>query len=177
MSNGHDKSALFFWLWSERSVTTDCRDQWTEQRHVTSCLSSAPHPPATANGATIELHVTLWAPPIREQRETSREFKIWAVNMLSARWEHGACAAALMLRADIRQFSIVRRPVNEDIMRSSPYVAGRHSLDHVNQRHVNAIEISLITLAACALPGWRLRVAIAPWFDSFMFKLRPPSTG
>ena len=42
-----------------------------------------------------------------------------------------------MLRADIRQFSIVRRPVNEDIMRSSPYVAGRHSLDHVNQRHVN----------------------------------------
>ena len=67
-----------------------------------------------------------------------------------------------MLRADIRQFSIVRRPVNEDIMRSSPYVAGRHSLDHVNQRHVNAIENSLITLAACALPGWRRRVAIAP---------------
>ena len=42
-----------------------------------------------------------------------------------------------MLRADIRQFLIVRRSVNEDIMRSRPYVAGRHSLDHVNQRHVH----------------------------------------
>ena len=94
------------------------------------------------------------------------EFKIWAVNMLSARWEHGACAAALMLRADIRQFSIVRRPVNEDIMRSSPYVAGRHSLDHVNQRHVNAIENSLITLAACALPGWRRAGAWLSLHDS-----------
>ena len=127
-----------------------------------SCLSSAPHPPATANGATDPW--TTW-----NQSLLSSRFGQWT-------WEHGACAAALMLRADIRQFSIVRRPVNEDIMRSSPYVAGRHSLDHVNQRHVNAIENSLITLAACALPGWRRRVAIAPWFDSFMFKLRPPST-
>ena len=29
------------------------------------------------------------------------EFKIWVVDMLSVRWERGACAVALMLRADI----------------------------------------------------------------------------
>ena len=110
-------------LTSERSGTTDCRDQWAERRHVTSCLSSAP----SSTGYCQRRHRS-----VNNVKPVTFEFKIWVVNMLSIRWDRGACAVALMLRADIRQFSIVRRLVNEDIMRSSPCVAGRHSLDYVD---------------------------------------------
>ena len=93
-------------LTSERSGTTDCRDQWAEQRHVTSCLSSTP----SSTGYCQRRHRS-----VNNVKPVAFELKIWVVNMLSVRWEHGACAVALMLRADIRQFSIVRRLVNEDI--------------------------------------------------------------
>ena len=47
---------------------------------------------------------TVNASPVCKQRETGRFWvKIWVVNMLSVRWERGACAVALMLRADITQ--------------------------------------------------------------------------
>ena len=42
--------------------------------------------------------------PVCEERETGRFWvKIWVVNMLSVRWERGACAVALMLWADVTQ--------------------------------------------------------------------------
>ena len=90
---------------------------------MTSCLSSAP----SSTGYCQRRYRS-----VNNVKPVAFEFKIWVVDMLSVRKERGACAVAIMLRADIRQFPIVRRLVNEDIMRSSPYVAGRHSLDYVD---------------------------------------------
>ena len=77
-----------------------------ERRHMTSCLSSAP----SSTDYCQWRHRS-----VNNVKPVGFEFKIWVVDMLSVRWERGACAVALMLRADIRQFSIVRRLVNEDI--------------------------------------------------------------
>ena len=78
-----------------------------ERRHImTSCLSSAP----SSTGYCQRRHRS-----VNNVKPVGFEFKIWVVDMLSVRWECGACAVALMLRADIRQFSIVRRLVNEDM--------------------------------------------------------------
>ena len=129
LSNGHDKSALFIGYGvneAEPLIVEISEQNQGEQRQATS-------------------HRQRRHQSVNNVKPVAFEFKIWAVNMLSARWEHGACAAALMLRADIRQFSIVRRSVNEDITRNSPYVAGRHSLDHVNHGTFTAIENSLLS--------------------------------
>ena len=68
-------------VWSSRFVRwLVIVDQWAERRNVTSCLSSAP----SSTGYCQRPH-RLWT--------------TW--NMLSVRWERGACAVALMLRADI----------------------------------------------------------------------------
>ena len=79
-----------------------------ERRHMTSCLNSTP----SSTGYCQRRH---WS--VNTVKPVGFEFKIWVVDMLSVRWERGACALAIMLRADIRQFSLVyiRRLVNEDI--------------------------------------------------------------
>ena len=63
-----------------------------EQRHMTSCLSSAPSSTGTVNGVTKS---------VNNVKPLGFEFKICLVDMLSVRWERGAWAVALMLRADI----------------------------------------------------------------------------
>ena len=82
------------------------------------------------------------------------EFKIWVVDMLSVRWERGACAVALMLRADIRQFSIVRR-LDEDICAVALMLRADILSTTLTSGTFTAIENSLLTTTGtCRWTGY-----------------------